>query len=463
MDLKDKRVVVIGTGIGGAGVAALLAKEGAKVLVLERNSFWGGKAASFEREGFIYDTGVHWVARGDKGPLGEISKEVGGSLKFKALEPAMKLMVGGHETLLTQELGKESELDRILSELAVAESERDKAKEFFIDVMKPRTAEEMAALEEVPATEYLAQFTQDPQFMVFVAGIIGMHLTIAPKQASTSEFIYCFETQARVQNLSYPMGGMGAMSKDYLDALERTGGEVRYNTEVKRVVVEGGKATGVETASGEIIGADIVISNNGIKESVEMAGRHNFPDDYVAKVDGMRVSLAAVSVKYALDAEIVKPHFNYYFPTFDKLDKQVGVFLPVPSTADPSLAPPGCQLALAGAPTSPKLDNPEEANAACEEVLDKIEYTMQQLYPDIEKHVVWKLRTNTQYNANISGRKTGEVIGLAQNRFQVGKNRPKNKTPLENFYLVGSDVGGRGVGTEMAADSALILWRELKA
>ncbi len=374
----------------------------------------------------------------------------------------MKIMVGGHSSLLTQELGKAEELDRILSELGVAESERDSAKAFFEDVMKERTDEEMAALEEVPATDYLSQFTSDPQFMVFISGIIGMHLTIAPKQASTSEFIYCFVTQAREQNLSYPIGGMGAMSRDYLDALARMGGEVRYNTEVKRIVVEDGKATGVETASGEIIGADMVISNNGIKESVELAGRHNFPDDYVKMVDGLRLSLAAVSVKYALDAEVVKPHFNYYFPPFDLLDRQVGVFLPVPSAADPGLAPPGCQLALAGAPTSPNLDDPAEADAACEEVLDKIEATMQYLYPDIEEHVVWKLRTNTQYNANISGRKTGEVIGVAQNRFQVGKNRPGNETPVEGFYLVGADVGGRGVGTEMAADSALILWRKLK-
>jgi len=77
MDLKDKKVVVIGTGIGGSGIAALLAKEGAKVLVLERNDYPGGKAATFERDGFRYDTGVHWVARGEKGPLGEISRQVG--------------------------------------------------------------------------------------------------------------------------------------------------------------------------------------------------------------------------------------------------------------------------------------------------------------------------------------------------------------------------------------------------
>ncbi len=462
MDLKDKRVIVIGTGIGGAGVAALLAKEGARVLVLERNNFSGGKAASFEREGFRYDTGVHWVARGEKGPLGEISREVGGGLHFKVLEPAIYVDVGGKRACLTQDMDDEAMLERAFDELGVLPENREGAKAFFTDIMKPRTAEEIKELDSYPLSDYLTQFTMDPQFFVLISGFIGMYLVIAPRQASTGEFILCYSEQIREKNLCYPLGGMGAMARDFLDALERIGGEVRYNTPVARVVVENGKTTGVETESGEIIGADIVISNNGVKESVEMAGRHNFPAGYLEKTDNLRLSLAAISVKYALDAEVVKTHLNYYFPLPEFLDRQVGMFFPVPSAADPSLAPPGCQLVLAGAPTSPSLDDPEQADAACEEVLDKIENTMQYLYPDIEKHVVWKLRTNTRYCANISGRRTAEVIGAAQNRFQVGENRFANQTPIENFYLVGADVGGRGVGTEMAADSALNLWRELK-
>jgi phytoene dehydrogenase-like protein len=119
-------------------------------------------------------------------------------------------------------------------------------------------------------------------------------------------------------------------------------------------------------------------------------------------------------------------------------------------------------MVLAACLVPPGLENPEEADRICEAVTDRIENTMQDLFPDIESHVIWKMRTNTRYVAELSGRKTGEVIGLAQNRHQVGRNRPENKTPVEGLFLVGADTGGRGVGTEMAADSALILWRTLK-
>ena len=65
-----------------------------------------------------------------------------------------------------------------------------------------------------------------------------------------------------------------------------------------------------------------------------------------------------------------------------------------------------------------------EADVACEEVLEEDRGHHAAPLPRIEQHVIRKLRTNTRYNANISGRKTRRGIGVAENRFQVGGNRP---------------------------------------
>jgi prolycopene isomerase len=227
--------------------------------------------------------------------------------------------------------------------------------------------------------------------------------------------------------------------------------------------VENGKVQGVE--AGGFIPANIVISNNGIKESIALAGRHNFPDTYLSMVDSLHLSFGAVSVKYALNAEVVRPHLFCYFPDFrdqSLMNRQVAIFVPVPSAADPALAPSGCQLVLAGSLAPPGLGTPDQVTAFCKETLDRIENTMLDLFPKIDRHIVWKIRTDTNYISRISGRWTGEVIGVAQNRRQVGKDRPSNVTPIEGLYLVGADAGGRGVGTEMAANSALNLWRMMR-
>jgi phytoene dehydrogenase-like protein len=460
---KDKKVVVIGTGIGGAAISALLAREGMDVTVLERNSYPGGKAASFEREGFIYDTGVHWLARGGKGPMGEIADIVGTEIEFRTMETAMEYTTGGRTALLSQNMEDEEALERLFEEIGVLPENREGGYALFKDLGRERSPKELEELDGVSFSEYIARFVDDEQLNRVMDGFTGMYMCISRRAASAGEFIYCFSTQAKEKNLCYPVGGMRAVPMAYLDALQAMGGELHYSTPVEQVVLEGGKVRGVE--AGGFMPADIVISNNGIKETVALAGRHNFPDDYLAMVDSLRLSFGAVSVKYALDTELITAPLSCYFPDFhdEKLvERQAAIFVPVPSAADPTLVPPGCQLVLAGSLAPPGLDEPEQAKAICEEMLNRIENTMQDLYPGIEEHVVWKIRTDTRYIAEISGRWTGEVIGIAQNRHQVGKNKPSSVTPVEGLYLVGADAGGRGVGTEMAADSALNLWRLLR-
>jgi len=450
--------------MGGASVSALIAKEGAEVTVLERNSYPGGKAASFERDGFIYDTGVHWLARGNKGPMGEVASIVGTDIDFVTLDTAMEFTTGGRTAVISQNIDEDEALDRLFEEIEVLPENREGARALFKDLARERTPRELGALDEVSFSEYIARFVDDEQLNRLLDGFTGMYMCISRKAASTGEFILCFSSQSKQKNLCYPVGGMRAVPMAYLDALQSLGGELRYSTPVERIVVEGGKVRGVE--AGGFIPADIVISNNGVKETVSLAGRHNFPDDYLAMVDGLRLSFGAVSVKYALNAEVVKAPLACYFPDFRDpvaVERQAAIFVPVPSAADPSLAPAGCQLVLAGSLAPPGLEEPEQAGAMCGEMLDRIENTMQDLYPGIEDHVVWKIRTDTRYIAEISGRWTGEVIGVAQNRHQVGRKRPSSATPVEGLYLVGADAGGRGVGTEMAVDSGLNLWRMLRS
>jgi phytoene desaturase len=461
--VKGKKIVVIGTGMGGSAISALLAREGAEVTVLERNSYPGGKAASFEREGFIYDTGVHWLARGNKGPMGEVASIVGTEIEFVTLDTAMEFTTGGHTAVISQDMDEDESLDKLFEEIEVLPENREGARALFKDLARERTPEELEALDEVSFSDYIARFVDDEQLNRLMDGFTGMYMCISRRAASTGEYILCFSTQSKQKNLCYPVGGMRAVPMAYLDALQSLGGELRYSTPVERIVVEGGEVRGVE--AGGFIPADIVISNNGIKETVALAGRHNFPDDYLAMIDSLRLSFGAVSVKYALDAEVVKAPLACYFPDFNDpklVERQAAIFVPVPSAADPSLAPPGCQLVLAGSLAPPGLEEPAMAEAICNEMLDRIENTMQDLYPGIEDHVVWKIRTDTRYIADISGRWTGEVIGLAQNRHQVGKKRPSSVSPVRGLYFVGADAGGRGVGTEMAVDSALNLWRTLR-
>jgi prolycopene isomerase len=96
-----------------------------------------------------------------------------------------------------------------------------------------------------------------------------------------------------------------------------------------------------------------------------------------------------------------------------------------------------------------------EASEVAERLLDRVEEKMKRIIPDLYGHLLWKHRTNLDYIDGMGGRGGGEAIGLAQRFDQVGERKPRPRMPIEGLYLVGCDAGGRGIGTEQAADSAL--------
>ena len=450
----DSRVVVIGSGVGGSGCAALLASKGFDVTVLERNSFPGGKAASFERDGFTYDTGVHAVGSGDSGPLGDIAREVGADLQW-ALIQGNRIVLGDKVATYPLDYASDKSIHAILDGIGVSPENRDDCYICFKELATLKPASEMEVLDSMTLKDYVSQFTDDFQFHMMMNAVCGMLIVVTYFTGSAGEFIYCFANMAASSSLSYPRGGMGAIARSYLDALERLGGKVEYDRPVESIIVEEGRVAGVE-ASGRI-DADIVISNMGLQPTARMLS-DRLPAEYLDKVLKLRSSYGAVSVKYALDAEVVPYPMTLWIPDVndaEALEKYVGMMYPVPSIPDPDLAPPGCQLVLAGAVLSA---DPRQKDLNSN-VLDRIEATMQMLHPGIEDHVIWKLRTDVEYTSNISGRHLGEVVGISQDYRQVGKNRPSPKMPLAGLYAVGADAGGRGIGTEMAAESAITVSR----
>jgi phytoene dehydrogenase-like protein len=76
--MARKKAIVIGSGIGGSGIAALLQHSGAfDVSLFEKNHLIGGRFSSYNKDGFRLDIGCHLVANCDKGTLGEILNIVG--------------------------------------------------------------------------------------------------------------------------------------------------------------------------------------------------------------------------------------------------------------------------------------------------------------------------------------------------------------------------------------------------
>jgi prolycopene isomerase len=126
--------------------------------------------------------------------------------------------------------------------------------------------------------------------------------------------------------------------------------------------------------------------------------------------------------------------------------------MPIPSNHDPGLAPPGKQLVIAGTAAPPKA-----SGELCSAILDIVHRRVCDLFPGFEDSILWQSRSSRSDAESLTWHPAGEAIGIGQFPDQVGALRPDHKTPISGLWLVGSDAGARGVGTEMAAGSALNL------
>ena len=89
----NKKVVVIGAGIGGLGTAGLFAKKGYDVTVLEKNENFGGRANIFEAQGFRFDMGPSWYLAPDifEHYFNLLGENISDHLKLKKLQPSYRI------------------------------------------------------------------------------------------------------------------------------------------------------------------------------------------------------------------------------------------------------------------------------------------------------------------------------------------------------------------------------------
>jgi prolycopene isomerase len=484
--MMRKRVVVIGSGPGGSSFAALMARAGHQVTLLEKNAFAGGKCSSLPNEDYVVDTGVHMFGRGPKGPFGQIARILGEGPAWSRTLPSFTVRLSGkgnmdmypsmfhpYSALSLAKAGVKGwfrqnmprNLWRSLSNYGpggLVEMVRKMA-----DPRVPLYSE----LQDRTVEEFLTSMVASPDMLRMMHAQCMITTVLPWDRASAGEFLYILSSTMQARYLSYPRGGSGEIPASFLRAMVRNGGELRLGCEAASILVEEGRAKGVVTRDGEAIPADLVVSNAGIKRTVEMAGRANFPSEYLERVEGLRESEAFIAVKFFLDRKVssmgtpcmmhipdLPPERMFDYLKDGSIPSDLFLFVTVPSAWDPMLAPPGKDLLIVGVPAPADLSRVEQ----CVGLLDLAERIAFEVFPEMRGHVVDKQRTHIAHTSHLTGRATGECIGLGQEVGQSGTSKPLPATPLEGLYLVGSDAGGRGIGTENAAESALYLYGLLK-
>ena len=280
--------IVVGSGIGGLCTAALQARLGRRVCVLEQHYTAGGFTHSYERKGFEWDVGVHYIGDVHKPhhTLRRIFDVISdGKLEWAKMDPVYdRVIIGdrrvdfvaGREKLAASLKahfpGEAPAIDAYLDLIGrVARS----AQKFFAGQAMPRVAARAYnALRPlmVPKAcfqtvrEVLEGLTRNQELISVLTGQWGDY-GMVPRDASF--MMHATVVKHYFDGGNYPVGGSWRIADSIIPVIRAAGGEVFTYAPVSEILVETGRATGVRMANGDRLYADSVVSDAGARNTFE--------------------------------------------------------------------------------------------------------------------------------------------------------------------------------------------------
>ena len=477
--MKNKYdVIVIGSGCGGSAAAALMSSLGHQTLLVEKSRRIGGRAATYEKKGFKLDHG-HVLMRCQKGPHGEVLRLA----KCKELIPefsicrnwAVKSIIADK----TLEISPNA-LSFVLSAKGMKQlasfglTPKELASMLRWNLIRRTMPERfIRRFDHVDMHSYMKHYIDNTYISAFYGGLAVVVFGALDKETSAGESIRMSQAGFRdFLNMGYPVTGEGisAIPKSFVKAAQKYGTDVRLSCPVEKIIVENGQAKGVRI-NGENILADVVVSNTGVRETIErLVGQEHFDSVYVNRIKNLKYSYGGISLKFALDRPVVPWVWGGIMPgkiediNQDLLEGNIPDQLPMmyisPSKLDPSLAPPGKQVlsVISGAPMSS--NGYKETD--WDQVAAKLKKQVEDFFPGIAENTLFCDVSTPKDISKSTGRAFGDAIGVSQTIDQVGVLRPSKVSPIKGLYYVGADVGRGNVASELASESAIALYRRFK-
>jgi phytoene desaturase len=478
--MKTDRVGIVGGGLGGLAAACTLAARGYHVVLLERNHWFGGKAAVLEEQGYRFDKGPTILTMPSvlRRIYAEAGRQLEDHLELIRLDPQWRCFYDDgsvldlHSNLETMaaELASFSrqpglvegyrrflELSRRLNEIS---------QRFFfwrpigslIDMFDARNMFQpsmLRALLDMRPGRSVAATVRSHVSDARIAQMLDHFTQYIGSAPDQSPAVLCGIAHMQTsEGVWYPRGGTGAVPKALESLARELGVELRRGVGLRRILLDANdQVAGVETDDGERIGLAAVVANSdSVRTHRDLIG--GTPRRRFERRRRYEPACSGVVLYLGLDRAYEHlAHHNFVFShnpeeEFEAIYRKgepaadPTCYLAAPARTEPEVAPPGGEALYVLVHTPylrPYHDWKQLLPAYRRTILDKLASTGG--LRDLEQRIRFERWLTPQDIHDQFGVLNGAIYGLASHGKFLGAFKPSNRSPdVKGLYFAGGSV-----------------------
>lgn len=488
--------IIIGSGISGTGLAAILAKKGKSSLVLERHYTPGGFTHVFKRRGYEWDVGVHYV--GQVHQEGSIIRRIfnyitNDRLKWAEMSENYDRMIFGKKSYDFYK-GKQQFKAKLKAYFPSKQDQKSIDEYVKLIIQASKTSRGLFSRRAIPkflnlvmgrfiagkATRFYSKTTKEILTSIttnqeLIGVLTGQFGDYGMPPESSSFIMHAMLVHHYLDGGSYPVGGSSEIFSSIEPTINAAGGEVFVNAEVDEILVKNRKAIGVKMKDGKELFAGKIISSTGVHNTYNHLLRNTKISSFkLRSIKKLKPSVAHLCLYIGLHdtpEKLQLPKTNLWvFPDNYDHDENIRRYLndpeheefPVVYISFPAAKDPDFQIRYPGKSTIEvitlsdfalfkKWEDREWKNRgdAYEDLKERYaKRLLRKLYeqlPQLEGKVDYYELSTPLSTKQFVNYDRGEIYGIEHSPNRFGSNAIHTKSSAKNLYLTGQDIVSCGI------------------
>lgn len=456
--LETYDTIIIGGGLAGLSCAALLAKAGQKIALIEKNWQLGGYATSYEVKGHRFDIAIQAIGGCDKhGAVTRLLEELNieDAVQFLPCEPARTYYFDESDTPWEQS----GNLDTLVQSLCSRFPDHKKAITKCYDIWSGIMIE-LGNIAAMNSSAAAFGFTKSYPLLAAYSNytvkqfLDELHMPEALQKLITARSGYCMLKPDQLSvigfactEMTYNQGAWMVKGgiKKLVEAIEASimdnGGHIYKKENVVRIQTKDKIVDSVHTKDGNTFLSEHVVVAAAAETAIEkwLDNPNLLSDRYRKKLAAMMPTGSYYIAYYFTSPKAVnglRPNIEVRLDASkDSSPWRTDVFyLMIPSLVDPTAAPSGTHSICLSVPVPFGVQMDVEDRGKCR---DFLESKAIERFPQFKGALEYLFELGPVHLGILSGNPMGSAYGWAHIPEQSGIKRLNIKTPVSGMYLAG--------------------------